>query len=548
MFDGLLKKFKKNKLESADVVMKWLLEELNIRIIESSNEFIQQFDYHFSYQRLNLLAKLKENEVYLCAYFILEESEEFRSYVMEICNRFNTNFGRSFKCGCRYDVESYKTIVDVQCNFPLTARNEENKKRFEEYLDGFFIVRDSLNKDLENDKKRFQDSYSYDVWDEINNKERSFYLVFEHELGNGKISEFKEGEYKKGRLTVQDIFSLDAAFLQKENVSKISLISLHDKIEDIAVSEYDRYDVAEAIRAERNSHENPREVSGKDYILAVDCKDGSRYSANFYWLTSSKWSDYYNLTVTKSLLLKGDVSQIVPTSFSSVYVLNRSLEHFESEIQFMINDAKDKLEAGNVDDLKEEQRALLEFLEWDVKDEIYCGLKHFYKKQYVQAIKYLEKVIALFRPYYSSLKKKQKSVILDLYSSVGIAYASLNIYTKALYYLRFAYEEGHIIGSCEFVNCLVAIGDERAYIIVEEQLAAVSNILYDDEEFDTSSSLFSYYCLLCRHKVNLLIELGEYDAAENELENILKLDIPYMNDFVSEQKKIVSDLRAKKSE
>jgi hypothetical protein len=98
------------------------------------------------------------------------------------------------------------------------------------------------------------------------------------------------------------------------------------------------------------------------------------------------------------------------------------------------------------------------------------------------------------------------------------------------------------------VNCLVAIGDERAYIIVEEQLAAVSNILYDDEEFDTSSSLFSYYCLLCRHKVNLLIELGEYDAAENELENILKLDIPYMNDFVSEQKKIVSDLRAKKSE
>lgn len=546
MFDGLLNRFKKSKLESADVVMKWLFEELNIRVFESSDEFTQQFDYHFSYQRLNLLAKLKENEVYLCAYFMMEESEEFRNYVMEICNRFNSNFGSSFKCGCRYDVESYKIIVDVQCNFPLTARNEENKKRFEEYLEGFFVVRDSLNKDLEDDKKRFQDSYSYDVWDETNNKERSLYLVFEHELGSGKVSEFKEGEYKKARLTVQDLFSVDD-FLQKENISKISLISLHDKIEDIAVSELDRYDVAESIRAERNSHENPREVSGKDYIVVVDCKDGSRYSANFYWLTSSKWSDYYNLTITKSLLLKGDVSQIVPTSFSSVYVLNRSLEHFESEIQFMINDAKDKLEAGNVTDLKEEQKALLEFLEWDVKDEIYCGLKHFYKKQYVQAIKYLEKVIAVFRPYYSSLKKKQKSVILDLYSSVGIAYASLSIYTKALYYLRFAYEEGHIIGSCEFVNCLVAIGDERAYIIVEEQMAAVSNILCDDEEFDTTSSLFSYYCLLYRHKVNLLIELGEYDAAENELENILKLDVPYMNDFVNEQKKVVSELRSKMS-
>lgn len=546
MFDGLLNRFKKSKLESADVVMKWLFEELNIRVFESSDEFTQQFDYHFSYQRLNLLAKLKENEVYLCAYFMMEESEEFRNYVMEICNRFNSNFGSSFKCGCRYDVESYKIIVDVQCNFPLTARNEENKKRFEEYLEGFFVVRDSLNKDLEDDKKRFQDSYSYDVWNETNNKERSLYLVFEHELGSGKVSEFKEGEYKKARLTVQDLFSVDD-FLQKENISKISLISLHDKIEDISVSELDRYDVAESIRAERNSHENPREVSGKDYIVVVDCKDGSRYSANFYWLTSSKWSDYYNLTITKSLLLKGDVSQIVPTSFSSVYVLNRSLEHFESEIQFMINDAKDKLEAGNVTDLKEEQKALLEFLEWDVKDEIYCGLKHFYKKQYVQAIKYLEKVIAVFRPYYSSLKKKQKSVILDLYSSVGIAYASLSIYTKALYYLRFAYEEGHIIGSCEFVNCLVAIGDERAYIIVEEQMAAVSNILCDDEEFDTTSSLFSYYCLLYRHKVNLLIELGEYDAAENELENILKLDVPYMNDFVNEQKKVVSELRSKMS-
>lgn len=546
MFDGLLNRFKKSKLESADVVMKWLFEELNIRVFESSDEFTQQFDYHFSYQRLNLLAKLKENEVYLCAYFMMEESEEFRNYVMEICNRFNSNFGSSFKCGYRYDVESYKIIVDVQCNFPLTARNEENKKRFEEYLEGFFVVRDSLNKDLEDDKKRFQDSYSYDVWDETNNKERSLYLVFEHELGSGKVSEFKEGEYKKARLTVQDLFSVDD-FLQKENISKISLISLHDKIEDISVSELDRYDVAESIRAERNSHENPREVSGKDYIVVVDCKDGSRYSANFYWLTSSKWSDYYNLTITKSLLLKGDVSQIVPTSFSSVYVLNRSLEHFESEIQFMINDAKDKLEAGNVTDLKEEQKALLEFLEWDVKDEIYCGLKHFYKKQYVQAIKYLEKVIAVFRPYYSSLKKKQKSVILDLYSSVGIAYASLSIYTKALYYLRFAYEEGHIIGSCEFVNCLVAIGDERAYIIVEEQMAAVSNILCDDEEFDTTSSLFSYYCLLYRHKVNLLIELGEYDAAENELENILKLDVPYMNDFVNEQKKVVSELRSKMS-
>lgn len=543
MLERMLDKLKNSKPESADSMLNWMFEQLNIRVNELSEELLELFNYSFTYQRMIFCAKIEGDMIYLSAFNILDDSEEFRMHVCEICNRYNSNLDGCFVCSYRYDPETYRVGVDVQTLFPLVDKKEENLKLFEEKLGLFFEIRNAFRSDLENEKKNFKDLNSTDVWGDINNINRFYYLVYEHELRSGKVNLLDD--LSQRYLTPNDIFLTCEAYYLEEEVCSLSLVCGHEKIINISPSEYKSFNVVEVIQEERESLKNPQEENGLDYELRAICLDGTRLSANFAWISSSKWSDYYNVVISKQVFTKGEVCKVEPTIVSSVFELNRSEEHFEAEVKFMIDDAKDKLESENFAGLTDEQRALVEFLNWDQKEDIYCGMKHFYKKQYVQAVKYLERVAPAFRSCYNSLKKRQKLIVQDIYCSLGYSYSEMGVYSKALYYLRFAHDYGHILGSMEYVNCLVAVKDDRAYFVIEEQLSYVSNILFEEEEDNASSAIYSYFCLLYRHKVRLLIDMEEYDAAEREMEHILSLEIPSMTDFVNEQKNIISERRSK---
>ena len=534
-----------SKKYSLDVVL-WLFKQLNIEYKEEDTTD-NVVTYVFTYQNVNFHVSCQKDGylAFLNFYYIFSEQYEYRYAIYYLCNKLNRDYHQS-TFFYSYDEEENQSSVHLKSSLWLDQKDAENKDSFTNKLGEFFMLRRYFYEEFWNIRKVLERNKGIDVFDESNKEARSRYLMLEQEISKGHYSVVRT-DFQHLVLTPYDLFSLSGKFLPADQVKKISFVSVHHFMKEIAVEEYTTFNIASLIRDLRG--ENPEEEH-REFIVSVSCVDGTFYTASFVWQSESKASDYFLLSIENPYVIKkSSMENSSDAPLRMVYVLDKSKSNNEAEAKFMINDALDKAKDGKYDELTEEQLILVDFAGWSITEDMYWGYKDFSEKSYFQAIKHFENVISSVHPLLDTLNKKQKTELMGVYTRLGFSYVELKVYSKALYYLEIPYTYGNIDGCMEYINCLIGSNDFRALSVVETQLNAIIEKLRDyDEEEEMPEDYIDYRNFLLRRRAYLLIEKNRLDEAEKLLNRMLKEEDAVMLKFAEEKLKFIKEKRLKESE
>lgn len=524
----------RSKKSSRDVAL-WLFKKLNIEYTEGEARE-EDTTYGFSFQDayFSIVCSLKDEDAFICFNYIYTDKYKYRYAIQHLCNSLNKDYHQAI-CFFTYDETNDTVAVHMKSTIILDDENEINKERFTNMLNGFFSFRRAFHNEIESIKQSFDKKEDIDVIDELYREKRGRYLLLEQEIAQRHFSVLRT-PFHHMVLTPHDIFSLSDSPLLKERIRKISFTHIHHSILTVSIDEYDTFNIASAIRKLRETM-TEEEAKSDEYLLSITCIDGSHYSASMTWQSESKISDYFLLSIHNPyLLLNKEIQTEAEKVLNMIYVLDKSQSNNEAEVKYMINDALDKAQAGNYEELTDEQKVLVNFSSWSLAEDIYWGNKYFFDKCYFQAIKHYERILSAVHPIVDSLKKKQINDIMDVYYKLGFCYGELEIYSKALYYLDVPYNFGHVNGCMEYINCLVKSKDFRAIEVIDQQLSNINNRLSDfDEDDDIPSVFLDYRGFLIRRRTFVLIEAKKYDEAEKMLKQMLESEEEGMRTYAKSE-------------
>ncbi len=532
--------------KSSKEVAVWIFKQLNIEFTkEDVSDGVITYSFSFQDAFFHMSCFEGQPDVVVNFYYVFVEKYELRQGIAYLCNRLNREYHHA-TFFYSYGEDENDVSVHLKNTFTLTDTNLENKKVFTDKLGELFSLRRLFDDEFRGLRSSFEKSDRVDVLDELQMEKRAKYLLLEQEISNQHYPVIRT-QFQHLVLTPNDIFTFSGKFLPQENVEKISFVYVHHFQEEIAKEDFASYNVAAKIRELRENLRQEGTGEKDRYILSVSCNDGSFYSANMIWQSESKTSDYYMLTINSPFVLKK--SEVVTESeqpLNVVYVLDKSKSNNEAEAKYMIDDAIDKAKSGRYDELNDDQKVLVNFANWTIKEDLYWGYKYFNDKCYFQAIKHFECVLGAIHPVFDTLTKKQKTDILGVYFRTGFAYTELNVYSKALYYLDIPYCFGNLDGCMAYITCLLKAKDFRASDIIENQLSMITERLRDyDEEDEVPDSYMEYRNFLLRNRVIMLIDKKKYGHAEDMLNRMLKEDDEGLRIFAESELSYLKTLKEK---
>ena len=89
----------------------------------------------------------------------------------------------------------------------------------------------------------------------------------------------------------------------------------------------------------------------------------------------------------------------------------------------------------------------------------------------------------------------------------------------------------------EYINCLIALKDIRSLMIIDHNLELLTKKAEDERtEYD-----YDFFMFLMRRKAYCMIELKQYDAADDILKHILKNDPE--NEFAKKELEYIKQLK-----
>ncbi len=548
MLDKILNSIIKDEGKPSSEVAKWLFDQLNIRAKREDDNKSSFHSYSFDYQDCFFHLETSPDQPVACLkfFYILTESYDYQAVIYFLCNYMNQHSGYYNTFYHTYDETDNTVSVHLTSSLILDGENEKIRDRFTDALAELFELRRVAYNEFEEVKASYDKQGRRDVFDDAVKQRRSLYLLMEHELDGGRLEKIDQTTFRHFRMTPQDLFSLPSFPIDESKIVSVSLTRVHQAITYISQDEYGTFDIAAVIREQRGEEEKAGKTVGSDYLLAVTLEGGMTYKVDFQWQSTSKVSNYYWLEIIAPWeISKKGMVQEAEGCVGSVYVLDKSADNNHAEVRFMMDDAKDKYKNNKLDELTEEQKNLVVFMDWDLSDDVYWGTKYFNDKAFFQCIKHLERVVLAVRPVFNTFTRRQKNVAMDVYYKLGYAYAELKIYSKALSVLQIPYNFGSIIGSVEYINCLMNTDDFRAESVVDQELGAVverlSNIEEDEE--DAPEGFVEYKSFLCRQKVYILENARDFAQAESFLKGLLKEENVDLRSFAEEEMKHLKEMQ-----
>jgi tetratricopeptide (TPR) repeat protein len=146
----------------------------------------------------------------------------------------------------------------------------------------------------------------------------------------------------------------------------------------------------------------------------------------------------------------------------------KTKEETENEFYSIFNSAKDKLNAGNVEQMDYLERELLEVLfHPQIAKEFYFGKKVMSENRFWDAIEYFNNAFkALQQKWWDeNLSDQEFQTLIECSFLIGYCYYELGLFDKAFKYLEFAAKNsknGYKYQS-EYINCLIALKDIRSF-------------------------------------------------------------------------------------
>ena len=264
--------------------------------------------------------------------------------------------------------------------------------------------------------------------------------------------------------------------------------------------------------------DNDKSISKKDAMLIVHLQypDGIRDKVIYIQATFCR----------PTIKLERDKKGINPQpEYLSILIGYdyRSNEENTNEFFGVLNSAKDKVKNGRIKELDSTERELLDILHPQIAKEFYFGKKVMSENRYWDAIEYFNNAFKSLQEKWwkETLSAEEFNTFIECSFLIGFCYYELGLFDKSYKYLEFSpkYSDGYKYQS-EYINCLIALHDFRSLLMIDHNLEILTN-KKDDERNDLD---YEFYMFLLRRKSYCMIELQQYDEAEEILIRILQSD------------------------
>jgi tetratricopeptide (TPR) repeat protein len=283
--------------------------------------------------------------------------------------------------------------------------------------------------------------------------------------------------------------------------------------------------------------DNDKSISKKDGILIVHLqypeglKDKTLYVQTTFCLP----------TVMLERSKKGMNPQ--PKSLSILIGFDyRKKEEIENEFFTVFNSAKEKLKNNKFNELEYLERELLEVLYHpQIAKEFYFGKKVMTEKRFWDAIEYFNNAFKAlqYKWWNDNLTDEEIQTLIECSFLIGYCYYELSLFDKSYKYLEFSARNsnnGYKYQS-EYINCLIALKDIRSLMLIDSNLETLTN----KKEEERAENDYDFFMFLLRRKAYCLIELKQYDSAEDILNHILKNDPE--NEFAKQEIEYIKQLK-----
>lgn len=271
---------------------------------------------------------------------------------------------------------------------------------------------------------------------------------------------------------------------------------------------------------DKSESDNDKSISKKDAILIVHLQYPEGLKDKTLYVQASFCLPTPMLERSK----KGMNPQ--PKSFSILIGFDyRQKEEIEKEFFTVFNSAKEKLNAGRIEQMDYLERELIEVLSHpQIAKEFYFGKKVMSENRFWDAIEYLNNVFKSLQNKWwdDQLTDDEFQTLIESSFLIGYCYYELGLFDKSYKYLEFSARNskvGHKYQS-EYINCLIALKDIRSLMVIENNI----EVLTKKKEEDRTEYDYEFQLFLIRRRCYCLIELKLYDQAKEGLNYILSVD------------------------
>lgn len=501
-----------NQTQQSKYTPKQVFEALGVEIIEKR----ENGDYVIAYQGGYFLFSFIEDSEWVDIHFLNFESCKYEHIHLAqmVVNHVNLKYW-GWTCFLRMsgDEAEEKTLnASLSYRFALIGTLPQIKMLLREVFEqAFYIVHDFRSKLAEDikEKKDLDEQFLNDS--AFLNKLAYLQRMKENNHLEERGEEFPESS----ELAIDNLIKLfdhvDFGELQELRIirgEKIETITNVDEIHDFDIREYIR------------KQPDVTDLHNLTLIFAFEHQD------LFVNLTKAKGTTERSLFFVVNVVRSGselDALMDNRAPISSRTMMEIRLEDAEKdywEAKYMIDEANDKVNAGKLDELTDEQRLVLSYANPISQLALYWGKKYYNNRCYFQSLFYFNQVYWHLKNLKQEWTDEQDRLYYEICYYIGFIYVDLKMYDRAFYYLYMAQSQ-HIIGATqEFANCLCNMNDPSAKQYLHTKISEVVDIMNKSEE--DAERLIDFYLFLKRRYVYVLIEQGNYDDAENLLNKMIE--------------------------
>jgi hypothetical protein len=216
------------------------------------------------------------------------------------------------------------------------------------------------------------------------------------------------------------------------------------------------------------------------------------------------------------------------------------------EYDYVWEDALDKQQKNQKDQLTEEQKLLLDADSPNVGYYLFRGRRLFANARYYEAIDFLTHAFFYLNDEYDFLSNTQRNAFREISFLIGFCYMELQLFAEAYYFLDIVHDLNNIRYAQEYINCMVNSNDYRAAEIVENMISFVTNFMMrseedEDDDNEVPQSVTDFYHFLRRRRVYLMINNEQFQEAEQECKSML--NEPANADFALDELAYIQKLR-----
>lgn len=298
-------------------------------------------------------------------------------------------------------------------------------------------------------------------------------------------------------------------------IQKMKIID-DDKIELITdITEINKFDIRQYVR------NHPQNKSLNDLLFIVYYEKQNLIVSMKKQEGSTEKSLFFLMNLIRSGINSDtsddDLTPLGCRTAVEIRLTNEKEDYWE--VKYMLDDAKEKQEAGKVAELSDEQKMLLTSMKPGVKSDVYWGKKYFNKGNYIQSLFYFKRIFNRITDSNVSEIYNDDSFLREISFYIGLIYFELKLYDRSFYYFHKAKKESSIMVLEGYINCLCKMSDADAIDYIKDLIDSITVQL--NTEGQKEAILLDFYKFLHRRLVNINVLTMRLDDAERLLNKML---------------------------